>query len=254
MLAGAAHAADAPCPRDVIGSGTVKAVVDGRSLMLDDGREIRLAGIEVPLAPRQGADAAAAAVALAARDALAELVVGGQVVLRRLGEERDRYGRIEAHVFVARNGTEISVQQAMLDRGHARVAARAPERACATDFLARERKARAAKLGLWAHSYYDVRRADAPAELLSRRGEFALVEGKVVSVRESGGTIYVNFGRRWSQDFTVTILKRNERTFVDSGLPPRKLEGRRVLVRGFIEQRGGPWIEATQPEQIEFTN
>jgi hypothetical protein len=32
----------------------------------------------------------------------------------------------------------------------------------------------------------------------------------VLSVRESGATIYVNFGRRWTEDFTVTILKRNE--------------------------------------------
>jgi len=30
----------------------------------------------------------------------------------------------------------------------------------------------------------------------------------VLSVRESGGTIYMNFGRRWSQALTVTILKR----------------------------------------------
>jgi endonuclease YncB( thermonuclease family) len=255
--AGAARGEETACPRDIVGSGTVKAVIDGRSLALEDGREVRLAGIEVPLPP-QGADpptaAAVAAVALASRRALGELVANAEIVLRRLGEPHDRYGRIEAHVFITRNGSEISLQRAMLGAGHARVAARLPDRACAADFLARERTARAARLGLWAQSYYDVRRADAPAELLSRRGQFALVEGKVVSVRESGGTIYVNFGRRWSEDFTVTILKRNERTFVEFGLEPKKLQGQRVLVRGWIEQRGGPWIEATRPEQIEIAD
>src|SRR5262249_7813926 len=79
---------------------------------------------------------------------------------------------------------------------------------------------------------------------------FAIVEGKVLSVRESGPTIYVNFGRRWTQDFTVTIAKRNESAFTSAGLEPKRLQGRRVRVRGYVEQRGGPWVEATQPEQI----
>ncbi len=96
--------------------------------------------------------------------------------------------------------------------------------------------------------------ADNPSEVLAERGRFALVEGKVVSVRESGATIYVNFGRRWTEDFTVTIPKRNERSFTAAGLEPRRLAGRRVRVRGWIEERGGPWIEAVRPEQIELTD
>jgi hypothetical protein len=88
-------------------------------------------------------------------------------------------------------------------------------------------------------------------------------------VRESGATIYVNFGRRWSEDFTVTVLKRNESNFAAAGLDLKSLEGKRIRVRGWIEERGGggntgvtgsatagatagvPWIEATRPEQIE---
>jgi hypothetical protein len=79
-----------------------------------------------------------------------------------------------------------------------------------------------------------------------------VVEGKVSSVRESGGTIYVNFGRRWSQALTVTILKRHERTFAAVGMEPKKLENRRVRVRGWLEERNGPRIEAAHPEQIEI--
>jgi hypothetical protein len=79
----------------------------------------------------------------------------------------------------------------------------------------------------------------------------------VVSVRESGSTIYVNFGRRWSEDFSVTIQKRNERNFAATGLVLTGLAGR----RGWVEARGSagkspggsPWIEAAHPEQIEIT-
>ena len=88
--------------------------------------------------------------------------------------------------------------------------------------------------------------------MLAQRGRFALVEGKVVSVGESGPIIYVNFGRHWATDFTVTILKRNARSFLAAGIEPRKLADRRVRVRGWIEERGGPQIEASRPEQIEF--
>ncbi len=70
-------------------------------------------------------------------------------------------------------------------------------------------------------------------------------------MRESGATIYVNFGRRWTRDFTVTILRRLGKAFTTAGVEPKKLEGRRIRVRGWIEQRGGPIITAETPEQIE---
>jgi len=76
-------------------------------------------------------------------------------------------------------------------------------------------------------------------------------------VRESGGTIYVNFGRRRSEDITVTVPKRNERTFAAAGLDLKTLAGRRIRVRGWVEQRGAEdraWIAAERPEQIENAN
>jgi hypothetical protein len=83
-------------------------------------------------------------------------------------------------------------------------------------------------------------------------GHFALVEGKDLSVRESGATIYVNFGRRRTRHFTVTLLKRQQRAIAAAGVEPKQPEGRRICVRGRIEQRGGPIIAVDAPEQIEF--
>jgi hypothetical protein len=89
---------------------------------------------------------------------------------------------------------------------------------------------------------------------VAERGRFTEVEGKVFSVRESGGTIYMNFGRRWSEALTVTILKRDERIFAGAGLQPSTLENRRLRVRGYVEERNGPRIEAKAPEQIEIAD
>jgi len=255
--AGAAE--QAACRGETLGSAMVASAIDGRTLRLTDGREVRLAGIEVP--------SPGSAPAEAAKVALAGLVEGREVVLRRgmraakggTPSATDRHGRVPAHVFINRDESERSVQEALLAAGAARMAARLGEVFCGSEsggkwaekFIAAERSARAGMLGLWRISGYEVMRADDPAGLLGERGRFTLVEGKVVSVRESGGTIYVNFGRRWSEDFTVTIAKRNERIFTTAGIEPAKLSGRRVTVRGYVEERGGPWIEAVAPEQIE---
>src|SRR5271154_6701524 len=236
------------CGGDVIAHGVAKRVIDGRTFTLDDGREVRLAAIEVlPLET-------GAAPGAAAKTALDALIGGDDIVLRRADVAPDRYGRLVAYAYAVRDGDELFAQGELIASGFARVGDHVGSRTCALELLKSENAARAAKLGLWADSHYDVLDAETAADVLARRGRFALVEGKVVSVRESGATIYVNFGRRWSEDFTVTVLKRNERSFKAAGLEPKKLAGRRVRVRGWIEERGGPWIEAARPEQIEITD
>jgi endonuclease YncB( thermonuclease family) len=235
-----AQAADKPtCKATSLGTAQVRSVLDGRTLQLTDGREVRLAGIEVPES---------------AKAALEALVSGRDIALLRVGADSDRYGRVVALVSVepAPPGIELTIQRALLAQGQARVIANTGDSACTASLLEAERAARESGLGLWADPYYVIRHAEDPAGILAVRGRFAVVEGKILSVRESGATIYVNFGRRWSDDFTVTVAKRNERSFAAAGLELKKLGGRHVRVRGTIEERGGPWIEALRPEQIEI--
>jgi endonuclease YncB( thermonuclease family) len=244
------------CGGDPIAATTVSRVSDGRTFTLVDGREVRLAGIEVPPLPLPGgnADIAPAPEGKAAEAALDALAGGDHVVLRRAEPGPDRYGRLLGYAYTERDGDQFFVQGELLAAGFARVADRVGTQACALALLARENAARKAKLGLWADPYYDLLDAETPADVLAHKGQFALVEGKVVSVRESGATIYVNFGRRWSEDFAVTVRKRNEGIFAAAGLDLRGLEGRRVIVRGFVEARGSrgmPAIDAERPEQIE---
>jgi endonuclease YncB( thermonuclease family) len=242
------------CGGEMIAQGSARRVIDGRTFVLDDGREVRLAAIEVPPLPLPR-ESDPAPGGTAASDALAALLKGAQVTVKQAEPQKtDRYGRLAAYVFAVRDGVEHSVQADLVAAGLARVGAWVGSRACATELLRRESVARQAKLGLWASSYYDLLNADNPIDVMAEQGHFALVEGKVLSVREAGATIYVNFGRRWTEDFTVTILKRNERNFMAAGIEPKRLAGRQIRVRGWIEERGGPWIEAARPEQIEFAD
>lgn len=238
LLLLSAAAAQAQCGGAATGTARLAGTAEGPALRLEDGREIVLAGL------------AAEAGRPLARRFLEDRLRGRDVALGGLSAAPDRYGRYSAYVFS--NKEKISLQEALLRAGLARVSGRVDDPACRTALLAAERAARAAKLGLWGDPVYDFAQADAPEALRAERGRFAVVEGKVVSVRESAGTIYVNFGHRWSQDFTATIPKRLERNLSSAGLVPKTLAGRMVRVRGIIEERGGPWIEVTHAGQIEI--
>lgn len=212
---------------------------DGRSLVLSDGREVRLSAIEVPLT----IDAAATA-------ELAKRTAGSNVLLSPLTPATDRYGRLAALAFET-GDDKASIDTALIAQGLALATLRS-DTPCLSALKSAEASARRAKLGLWAKM--ENIGADSPAAILAGRGGFAVVEGKVLSVRESSGTIYLNFGRRWSEDFTATILKRNERKLTAAGIIPQQLVGRTVRIRGVVEERGGPWIEITAPEQIEMAD
>jgi endonuclease YncB( thermonuclease family) len=233
------------CPLAVFAETRAQAAIDGRTVKLADGGEVRLAGIEVPPA----SDARAGGFGSAAE--LDALIAEKDLVLKHLSPATDRYGRSVAWVFRRGAAGEELIAARLVAKGHARVAIAPGERACMAELMAAERVARAGKLGLWGDPRYELKRAQNPGEIAAARGRFSLVEGQVMSVRDSGGVIYVNFGRRWTEDFTVTISKRNERFFIAQGLAPKALQGRRVRIRGIVEERGGPWIEAVRPEQIE---
>src|SRR5262249_58670404 len=117
----------------------------------------------------------------------------------------DRYGRTIAHVEVPGGG--VAAGPEMVSRGHARVAAQVGNAACAADLLARERAARAAKLGLWDDPGYVVVAAGRGAELLAGRGQLTIAEGKGWSGRESGGTIYMNLCPGWWGGLTGAVTK-----------------------------------------------
>ncbi len=224
-------------------TAAVRSALGGATLILADGREVLLAGIEIPT-EGPGAELS--------HSLLRDWTQPATVELHPTSQGPDRYGRIAAQVF--RPGGRTSAQQDLVEAGAARAGLRAGSPACAAALQAAERRARHARAGLWGGSHYVIGNAGRPKEVLAQRGRFSLVEGKVVSVRESGPVIYVNFGRRWSEDFTVTVLKRSERAFAAAGLDLKGLAGRSVRVRGVVEERGGPWIEASLPEQIEVAD
>jgi len=229
----------APCAFAPQGEGHVVEVIDGRSFRLADGREIRLAGIEE--VSRETTKAARAA-------ALSAIIAGKDVNLAGDDDGPDRYGRQSAFIFLA--GSDRTVQSQLLAEGAAVVSAEIAEKDCAATLMAAEAEARKAQKGTWAGSSV-IKNAESADDILAGIGRFMLVEGKVLSVRQAGATTYLNFGRRWTRDFAVTIPRRMMPAIEAAGIPVKSLENRRIRVRGWVEARPGPRIEVVRAGQIE---
>jgi endonuclease YncB( thermonuclease family) len=229
--------AAADCSFEPQGEGRVAAVIDGRSLRLDDGREIRLAGIE-----RGGTDF------IGDRAALSAILGGREVALHGDDDTPDRYGRQPVFVFVA--GAEIPVQIELLRRGAVLNSAEVADQACAAALAGAEAVARRAKIGLWSDPAA-IKNAESPGDILAGMGHFTVVEGRILSVRQAGGTTYLNFGQNWTRGFAATISRRIMPAFEAAGLGPKSLENRKIRVRGYISSRGGPRIELLRVGQIE---
>ena len=207
---------------------------DAATLRLADGRRLKLAGIHAP----GGAEEAAVA-------ALSRWV-GRAVDVATLGPA-DRYGRIEAHVF-GRDGADW-LQFLLVAGGDVIVLPQVSDDPCLIALLHPEAEARARKSGVWA-GLLRIRQADDP-RLADHVGTIGLVEGRVVSVGKTRSNTYLNFGTDWALDFTVMIPVSDHASGVDDNLQPSGLVGRRIRVRGILEQWNGVLMRVRTPAQIE---
>ena len=228
----------AGCSFQPQGEGRVAAVIDARSFRLEDGREIRLTGIE-PVAAETAKDSSA----------LSAIVEGREVTLRGEDDSPDRYGRQPAFVFVA--ASETPVQAQLLTQGAALASGTVADRECAALLMAAEAAGRAVRQGVW-NEPSAIKNAESAGDILTGIGRFTVVEGRVLSVREAGATTYLNFGRNWTRDFAVTISRRMLPAFAAAGIDLKSFENRRIRVRGFIEARGGPRIDVLHVGQLEL--
>ena len=244
-------------PRCELENGEARSVVrviDGETLVVDGGTEVRLIGALAPRAFDSASSADHWPLAEEARATLEKLVAGKAVSLVVAGRRVDRYGRLlaQALVIASRAGqATLWVQGEMLKRGLARAYALDGSTRCLAELIAHENVAREKVEGLWAEPAYAVRSAEDTAALMRLAGTFQVVEGRALRVGPVRGSLYVNFGENWRQDFTLLIRERAVRAAATAGLDPDSLTGRRIRVRGWVERRGGPLIEVVHPAVIE---
>ena len=240
----------APCGDPASQGLRVVAVDERLEITLEDGRRLRLAGIEGPRPsaanPRRPAQA---------RDQLRGWLLRPdlRVDLELLAAVPDRWNRLPARLFApGGDGGAQSVAEALVEAGLARVEIDPLARPCLRPLLALEAKARREGLGLWRDPAFTVAAAADRAGLAARAGEVVLVEGLVSGVGATASRTYVNFGPIRTIDFAATVGRNNLAAFEKSGVPLGSISGKVVRVRGLLETQFGPQIELVDPEAIEL--
>jgi len=218
----------------------VAQVLDGDSLRLHDGRDVRLIGVNAPEFGKDGQPDEP--LAREARDLLARLVAGKQVRLEHGPERLDRYRRTLAYVHLA-DGT--SVEQVMLREGMGFAIAIPPNLAHVDAYLRAESEARRLGRGVWGHPYYQPRNA---TQLGAADTGFRIVEGRVRRIGRGRDTIYLDL----ADDFTLAIPQAHWHHF---GGAPQRFIGKRVLARGWVTTRKrGLGLALSHPAMLEVVD
>jgi micrococcal nuclease len=239
----------AGCATSSAGRATRAPRIDHSTLILDDARVVRLAGVNFPVWTRTGGMAADPARIV--RAALAGWVLGRSVEILQERPGTDRYGRLVAQIRFELDGRPAWVQALLAGEGLMLV--EAGEGACAGALLAFEQAARSAGKGFWGSGLFRVRQAREASLMRGLVNTFQIVEGSIVGISESAGAIYVNFGSNWKTDFTAVVRRgrRADLKFVVTRL--KQTRKRPVRIRGWLKWRNGPLIEIEAPHQIEFS-
>jgi hypothetical protein len=211
------------------------------SIQLDDGRVIKLAGI----------DETSRSILSKTHILLNQLTPSAEVKISTNGV-KDRWGRIGAHVFIKPHEADVQawLQGFLLQFGHSRLSLEANTDPCIQAMKTFETEAINQKQGLWAEPFAIIESSNV-AELLKRRGELVHIRGQVVGIGETRTVYYLNFGTSWQKDLSIVILKRHMKLFEPAGLSPRSLDRKLVYIRGIVDGDVGPRLEVSRPDQIE---
>lgn len=233
----AAASPSCPPPPDtpVIG---LQRVTDGDTLVLADGRHVRLIGINAMELGHNGADDQP--YAAAARDRLRQLLKqsGGKLRLEPGLETYDEHGRSLAYVFGA-GGQDLGLR--LIEEGLAVVVAVPPDLERLECYAAAETQARQARLGIWStvSPLVTATPASTPAP-----GTFLILQGLVTRVsRLSAGERLLLDGRLLLWIPAADLPRFSE--------DPAGLVGRHVLVRGWVrDYKGARELDVRAPAAL----
>jgi endonuclease YncB( thermonuclease family) len=229
--------------------GLVMSVNERLELTLEDGKTLKIAGLDPPRPTPLDPD-----LDTRSRDKVADWLTGREIRFRLLEGRPDRWGRLTVEAFAssgAPGSPELPVGQAVLEAGLARYEPTAAARPCGAELLAAEASARAGLLGLWADPYYAVIAPEDHGAFAEKTGTSVIVEGVVTGVDNGRFRSVLFLGQRRSRDFSAALSQRAVKLFESAGLKLAALIGQRIRVRGLLDLRFGPQIEIANPDEVE---
>jgi micrococcal nuclease len=199
----------------------VKKVFDGDTLELEDGRKIRLLGINTPEV--QHREKLADAGGEEARIWLQNKLQHKKVRLEFDFEKTDKYGRTLAHLF---NENKEHINLSLVRKGLASISIYPPNLLYVNELLAAENKAEQELSGIWQRPEYAVVPVAGIAE--RRHTGWSRVTGKVDTIRNTPKSVYLVF----SSQFEARIERKWLSLFPDVNC----YLGKTIELRGWINK------------------
>ena len=181
--------------------------------------------------------------------ALSALVAGRDVTLRGESDAPDRYGRQPAFVFADQAGT--SVQSQLLAQGEALVSGTIADKACAAELVGRRGGGPAGQARSLGRSGGHKKRGKSGRYFGQDRAVYRGRGEGSVGAAGRGGDLH-QFRPALDTRLCGDYFKARDADFEAAGIVLKSLENKRIRVRGLIEARGGPRIEALRAGQIEL--
>lgn len=220
----------------------VQHVIDGDTIVMDDGRKLRLIGIDTPELGRD--DRPAQPFAVEAKAFLVSLLQahpGGLHVI--YGRERqDNYQRRLGHLFLE-DGENI--QALILAAGLATPLTIPPNLRFLECYRSSTKKAAGSRSGIWSLKQFQPLRVQ---DLTGSERGYRVVTGTVSRIGDSSSSVWVNMGG----SFALRILKSDLKYFTD--LDIHKLKGNTVEARGMVYRRNNQLrIRIRHPVEIRLS-
>lgn len=204
-------------------SVTVDYVHDGDTLDLEDGRKLRLIGINTPELARDKQPAEPYAEE-AKRRAMHYVPRHSRIDLIYGLERHDRYGRLLVHVILP-DGRNLN--RLLLHEGLAQAIVVPPNLRLLSCYWREDAAARARHEGLWRAPYFRPLEA---RDMDGREQGFHLLRGRVKRVGESRKSWWLDL----DGPVSVRIAKHDAKYFPDVRF--RRLKGHRIEVRGWLHR------------------
>ena len=216
-------------PRQIDESVKVNTVYDGDTVQLEDGRKVRLIGIDTPevFSKKRHIPREIKASGQRARRALQQQLnkADMRVGLNYGQQQFDRYGRTLAHIFTPEG---INLQAYLIRQGHAIAFTTPPNDRLSDCYQQQEVLARQAGRGIWRLAQYQLLDI---SQLSSAKQGFQRIQGQVTQLKKAGKHITLVIGGV----LNVRIYKKDWRNFSLSHL--NTLQGKRIRVRGWLHKK-----------------
>ncbi len=228
------------------GSAIVADVIDPMTVRLDDGRTIHLTGLDYPDLDHHEPGP----LSVTAQHILEDFLKGKKVIIYQTPSAKEgRINRMNHKIaHIVRKNDKVWTQGLIIKLGLARVRTTPYNAQMAQQMLHLEDLARGKKSGLWEMEKYKVL---APDQAQNYIDSYQIIEGKVISASMKKNRLYLNFGRNWKDDFTVSVSSSDLRRFARKGLEPNRWSGKKIRVRGWLESYNGAYMEVDHPARFE---